>query len=116
MSTPTFNLQVGQEVLLKGSVLDQNSNQLVYSGPQVAYMGAPAAISYASSDTSIATVSSGPGNNFGLVYGVAAGSATITASYTDAYGNEATQEIDITVYLPAATSIQLVYPGSSTAG
>ena len=110
MSTPSFNLQVGQEVLLKASILDQNGNEMVYSPPQVGQMGGAPYASWSSNNTAVATVSSGPGGFRGSVFGVSAGSAVITATYTDTYGNTATQTINVTVYLPAATSIQIIYP------
>lgn len=110
MPTPSFNLPIGQSVTLKASVLDQNGNQLVYSPATLGYMGAPSAVQWMSSNTAVATVTTGPGMNFGTVLGVSAGSVTITASYTDNLGNTATQEINVTVYQQAATSIQVIYP------
>lgn len=112
----TFNLPVGQSVLLKASVLDQNNNQLVFSPSQLHEAAAPASVNWSSNHTNFATVSNGPGMNRGLVTGIAPGTATITATYTDNLGNTATLTISVVVYAPVATTIQAIYPGSSSAG
>jgi len=106
----SFHLQIGQSVLLKAAVLDQNTNQIVNSPNQVGHMGGAASISWSSNHPNFATVTSGPGENRGYVTGIAAGTATLTATYTDTYGNTATQTIDVIVYKPAATSIQIIAP------
>lgn len=117
MSLPTIYLPIGQDALVKTSaVIDQNGNPLVYSSNQLGAKGGPAAVSWLSSNTAVAQVTSGPGTQYGLITGVSAGTCNITGSYTDTHGNTATVTLSVTVYQPAATSIQVIYPGYPSTG
>jgi len=114
MSTPNMNLPVGETVFLKHILLDQNNNPMNVQNPAVGANnpgpGNPQSPTWTSDTPSVAKVNTQPGTGKGLVTGVSPGVATLTVSFTDAIGNTATGQLQVTVYAQVATSIQIVFP------
>jgi plastocyanin len=96
-STPAVN--VGATVQLSAQARDQNGNAMT---------GLPAA-SWSSSSNATATVSSS-----GLVTGIAAGQATITAAITSG-GTTRASNATVTVSAPSSSNVVVTTPGESFA-